>query len=467
MKKIFLFLILFLTLAFVAQAVPVTYKGALIYNVTNTTNNFTSSSTTSTYNNSINQTANTTNFMINHIENENVIVDFYFYGDGMIYKRYEQPLPGTLVNIGNVYISEPDTDMDGIPDSLDPCDYAIGIVCVGDLDGDNVPDANDSLTGDEYLIETNVPSINMTVNSSTNTSQSFKGELIVEFLSGSNPIVEMCYNFSKGNITTANITIIKQTTADGYGKILVHGLESNCAVSTTKILYLNRILGEDYVCVLDSAITSISQLPSQTCSGASETPVPCSASGSSASGYTCKIIGSYFQVQGLSNSGIVESTYTPPTPATPPSSGGGGGSGFAPLNYSNATTTTTSIIVATTTTTEVDAGEATTTSQTVTTSVETTTTQDVGGIGAITGAFTGTLGKVKPWTWWLILIVAILVGVILFIAKYGGIPGDDYFTRAAKIHQQAQNAHRSGNLKKSEKLYKKAQELREMGESQL
>ncbi len=54
--------------------------------------------------------------------------------------------------------------------------------------------------------------------------------------------------------------------------------------------------------------------------------------------------------------------------------------------------------------------------------------------------------------------------MFLFTNFYGGMPGADHFARAANFHRKAEKSHRSGNHSKSEKLYKKAQIIREEGE---
>ncbi len=90
------------------------------------------------------------------------------------------------------------------------------------------------------------------------------------------------------------------------------------------------------------------------------------------------------------------------------------------------------------------------------------------GLGAITGAVAGKLFGTKNRSMWLDLLMVFIVvgGFISFHLKvnYGGLPTANPLARAAYLHKIAQKAHRKGRHAKAEKLYKRAQELRERGE---
>ncbi len=88
------------------------------------------------------------------------------------------------------------------------------------------------------------------------------------------------------------------------------------------------------------------------------------------------------------------------------------------------------------------------------------------GLGAITGALIGAAtGKAGIGS--LIIITIVGSGLFLLSHFYGSMPGADHFTRAANFHKRAQKAYRKGKSEKAEKLYKKAQIIREKAEKGL
>ncbi|MBU4502924.1 MAG: hypothetical protein KKA79_10095, partial [Nanoarchaeota archaeon] len=65
------------------------------------------------------------------------------------------------------------------------------------------------------------------------------------------------------------------------------------------------------------------------------------------------------------------------------------------------------------------------------------------------------------------IIIILVGGLFLFSQFYGGMPGANHLTRAAKFHKKAEKAYTKSKHTKSKKLYKKAQILREEGERRL
>ncbi|MFC2136353.1 thrombospondin type 3 repeat-containing protein [Bacteroidota bacterium] len=332
MKKLFLFLVLFL-LPSLALAVPVSYYGIIEYDSINSTNTLEAVSSIGTTQKQHFQTDDQTKFLLNHLENPGEKVEFFF--KGMIVRRHAQPLPGSIVDLGIVLVDIQDSDGDGISDDDDNCIYiantdqadiddnSIGDACENDLDGDGVDDTNDTLIGDESHVTTNFGSFNLKINNSTNTSKSFSGKQTVKFSSGTDTIVEFDFNFSKDIMSMANVTIQKQEEDATGGSIIIAGIDLT-SQGTTKTVFLDRLSEENYVCVKDEEIASITELPSSDCSNNGEIAVLCSVGGSTTSGYTCTIINNRFRVKGLVHSGIVESTYTPPAPDDDGGSRGGG-----------------------------------------------------------------------------------------------------------------------------------------------
>ncbi|MCK5107566.1 MAG: hypothetical protein KAQ83_02470 [Nanoarchaeota archaeon] len=62
-------------------------------------------------------------------------------------------------------------------------------------------------------------------------------------------------------------------------------------------------------------------------------------------------------------------------------------------------------------------------------------------------------------------ILGLLIGVMFMF--YGGFLGADYFSRAAYFHQKAQQAHMQGKTNKSQRLYRRAENLRQKGRNKI
>jgi len=205
-----------------------------------------------------------------------------------------------------------DFDGDGIADCVDP-----------DKDGDGKDDASDPFIGDASSINSTTITPVVEINGSTDLAQDFSGLKEIVIKNDNETIVEFRCNTSKDKLNFYNMTFEKQE-GNSTGSFFIRGL--SLPDGETKTVYVDRLSGEDYVCVRDQEIASITELPSSACDGAEETPVSCPG-GSGA--YTCSLVddGNKFKVEGLSHSGVTESTYTPPSSPSTSGSGGGGGGG--------------------------------------------------------------------------------------------------------------------------------------------
>jgi hypothetical protein len=182
---------------------------------------------------------------------------------------------------------------------------------------------NNGIIGKENETTTNIENLSISIENSTNLTQNFTNKLKVEFKENNITIVEFELNFSESKLNLANITIEKQESNATNGGIIISGIDLT-AHGETKTVYVDRLSSEDYVCVKDEELASIDELPPADCS--SGTAVFCPGSNGV---YTCSLANNntQFKVEGLSHSGITESTYSPPSISGNNNGGGGGGGG--------------------------------------------------------------------------------------------------------------------------------------------
>jgi len=97
MKKLFLFFIILLSMSLIVTAVPVSYKGTITYDGEdiNTSHSIESKSASRITTKTITES----NFVINHLVKKGEIVKFYF--EDTLFTEYVQPLPGTIVDLGD------------------------------------------------------------------------------------------------------------------------------------------------------------------------------------------------------------------------------------------------------------------------------------------------------------------------------------------------------------------------------
>jgi hypothetical protein len=296
MNKPLLFLILFVFLSSSVLAIPVSYEIELSEEGTYEIK------AVSEIGESIIVVDNGTFGLINHMENNGELVEFYV--DGEILRRVNQSLPGSVENIF-IVTNGTDKNKDGIID---------------DDDTNPSDDDGDGILGDESYVSTNVPKLELKSNST-----------IVNFTSEGKPILEFEYNLTSKQLNTSNITIKKQPENATKSYMLISGIALD---SKTKTIYMDRVANTSYICIKDVEVTNVSEEPSDSCNGANESPIKCD--GTNQNGYTCQIVGTQLKISGLKHSFVKESDYTPPVKKTESdtdtSSGrrSGGGGGFVP-----------------------------------------------------------------------------------------------------------------------------------------
>jgi len=90
--------------------------------------------------------------------------------------------------------------------------------------------------------------------------------------------------------------------------------------------------------------------------------------------------------------------------------------------------------------------------------------EQVSAFGGITGAIIGVTDADPATSGSVVIVILIIVGLVVFVKFYGGLPTADHASRAVQFHKKAEEAFKKGKHKKAEKLYKKAQQIREKGE---
>jgi len=336
--------------------------------------------------------------------------------------------------------------------------------------------------------------LNITVGSSDDLTQAFSDIKDVVFNDGNETIITFKHDFNESTLDITNVTI-NLSNVGGKGAIVITGL--NLQTGYKKTVNISKVASTGKVCIKDTeGIASVSELITSACTGTNEHLITCN--GVQNGDYTCTDVGNKYEIKGLTHSGVVENTYT--APATPTitgddSGGGGGGGGGSDYRWQctywsecqpDGTQTRTcenvgtspgdfnkpdevqdcTYVPPTSAEGEVEAEteeETTTAAETTDTQPEAITTpteEESGGLTGITGAVIGAATG-KSGISALIVLLTMIAGLFLLSKYHGGIPGSDPLSRATTFHKRAQNAHKKGNYKKANMLYKKAQTVRE------
>ncbi|MBW2989600.1 Ig-like domain-containing protein [Candidatus Woesearchaeota archaeon] len=178
-----------------------------------------------------------------------------------------------------------DTDDDGIPDSLDEDD-----------DNDDINDTEDFLKGSPSNVKTDIGSLMIRVNRSSNLNKRFRKKAVVELLENNTLLIEFNFSFSNSSILDLTNITVQKNDEDSIGSLIISGI----SLDSTKTFYLDNISDYDGVCVKDAETESISNI-SSTCKEEHETFVRCPGS---ARNYNCTINGTRLKVTGLNHSAV-------------------------------------------------------------------------------------------------------------------------------------------------------------------
>ncbi|MBM3234306.1 hypothetical protein FJZ19_04405 [Candidatus Pacearchaeota archaeon] len=141
-----------------------------------------------------------------------------------------------------------------------------------------------------------------------NTSENYIGKRYkVELKSGSSSVVEFDWNFSVP-LNLENVYIEKQLSSATRGYLIVKGL------NIRKKLFIDKLnSSSSSVCVKDQELNSIAGI-SSSCTGTNEYEVDCPGSNNN---FTCNLPTGFFEVDGLTNSGVIEMPSRPTFNCTP------------------------------------------------------------------------------------------------------------------------------------------------------
>lgn len=494
MKKL-IFLFLLLVLSSFVLAVPVTYKG-IIEDSDLSVNKFIATSNIGNTTIIHNQTNNQTSFILNHLENNQELVEFFYKNE--VVRRNKQNLPGSIIDLGTIFVEKNDTDKDGIPDESDSCPYVYDTTnssssCLNDEDGDGVNNSKDHLIGDANLVNTNFETLKLLIDRDSNVSKVFENISLVNYTSEGKEIVSFNFDFNYTNLSNNKIEIFKQNSSENKGWIRIKGINLT-GQSQTKTVYLDKInSGTSAVCIKDLEIASISEMTDD-CTGANEKNVNCD--GVTRYGYTCSVDGTRYKVEGLTHSAVkqnrciedwskgewsgnncgtrtcTDNNACGTTTNKPPTSK----SCSSHSRIRNTPTTTTTTIAPTTTTIEaiqVEPEKKNTNEeekQIIGTSENENKNQNKEdssikktnkktGLEGITG---NVISNVQGGSSLIAIFILVFVIVGLFIGNryLGGMPWENNQKKAQNFHRRAENAYKKGKHKTSKKLYHKAERIR-------
>ena len=181
----------------------------------------------------------------------------------------------------------------------------------GDLDDDNdgVEDDEDTLEGYANWTDNNFNASEFvfTIDGEEGQSSSLEGIKEVVFKEGDRKILTFNRNFSESTLYLPNITIQKQDSGNGFGSLLIRGL--NLSEDDTKTVYLDNLDSSlSSICVKDSEVESLLDISSN-CTASYETMVLCD--GTTYGNFTCEQEDSTYKITGLKHSAVKEQELCP------------------------------------------------------------------------------------------------------------------------------------------------------------
>ncbi len=176
---------------------------------------------------------------------------------------------------------------DNCPLIADPTNNAS--LCVGDRDGDGIPDPIDFITGNVNHTITNFPNLSLQV-ADMHDPINYSGPTTVHFLSNNASVVSFPFNFTiDWSIWMNNVTLV-----GAPGEIVVRGLVMPPGI-TKSITFPKGNTTHNAVCVLDAQVETVSSM-SSTCTAPNEFQINCTGSNA---GYSCIDSGNYWTVTGV------------------------------------------------------------------------------------------------------------------------------------------------------------------------
>jgi len=184
-----------------------------------------------------------------------------------------------------------DTDSDGTPDYNDTDD-----------DNDGINDTQDYVVGNESDVNSDMASVDIKINGSTNLSRVWNTTEKVQIINGSDVLVEFNLSFNSSNrLYINNLTINKNIT---NGSIMITGL--SLASGVTKSVFVDNTTSSNGVCVRDMFVSSITEI-STGCNQTYEYFVPCPGTFRE---YVCSNNGTRFRITGLNHSAVQQANDT-------------------------------------------------------------------------------------------------------------------------------------------------------------
>lgn len=132
--------------------------------------------------------------------------------------------------------------------------------------------------------------------SQANSSLYYNSSKLVEFREGSISRIKFNHSFNSGQLNVSNVTVTRQPDGYGFGYLLISGLNED------KTVMVDKINGSNLLCIKDGPAPSLSSI-SLYCEADDEYLLSCPGNNYS---FSCAISGNYYQVSGLTNSGIKE-----------------------------------------------------------------------------------------------------------------------------------------------------------------
>ena len=194
-----------------------------------------------------------------------------------------------------------------------------------DDDNDFVPDANDTLLGNESAVTASgIVQLNITVGGLPPTGNTFTGTQTILFQDGTSPFLNFSHNFSTSTLNLSRIRITRTATA------LIVNISDQLQENETKTLLITDDSFLSF-CVKDAEIASLAEI-SLECTEEDETDLSAclgNSSGITQQGISCRDDNNTLIVSGLNHSALLGTQAEAAAETTVVAGGGGSGGGRA------------------------------------------------------------------------------------------------------------------------------------------